>query len=90
MEVLKNPTDQFPSDIDHVGRPAQAVGSLAKRDAASVARKQTANNVEQGRFPRAGRTHERDHLALLNVHVHAFEDLEFVGAGTERFGEAFD
>ena len=87
---MENPADEFTANIHDVGRTSQAVGALAQRDGAAVASEQPANDVEQGGLAGPGRAHEGDHLALLDVHVHALEDLEFVGAGTERFGESFN
>ena len=90
MKILENPADQFPSDINHAGGALQSVRSLCEGDGPVIAGQQASDDVEQGGFSRPGRPHQCDHLALFDVHVHTLEDLKFVGAGTERFGESFN
>ncbi len=56
------------------------LGPLSEGDAAVVAGQKTANDVQKRGFSRARRTHQGDHFALFDLHIHAFEDLEFVSA----------
>ena len=90
VEILENPANQVPSNVDHAGRALQSVRPLGQRDGAAVAGEQTTDDVEQGGFSRARGTHQRDHFALFDVHVHALQNLKFVGTGAERFGEALN
>ena len=80
MEVLEDPSDLISTHVNHAGGAFQAIRPVVEGNAAFVAGQQTTDDVEQGGFPRTRRSHERDHLAFFDGHVHAFEDLELVGS----------
>ena len=78
MEVLEDPADLIPTHVDHAGWAFQPVGAVVQSNASCIGGQQAADDVQQGRFPRTRRSHEGDHLAFFDGHVHAFEDVEFV------------
>ena len=89
VEVLEDPADLIPAHVDHAGRTLEPVGAVVQGNAPCVAGQQAANDVEQGGFARTRRSHEGNHLAFFDGHVHAFQDVEFVGSRPECLREGF-
>src|ERR1700680_3422100 len=51
---------------------------------------ETADQIEERRLARAGRTHQRDEVALGNVQSEAVQDLDFLLAALVHLGDAAD
>ena len=90
IETLKHESDKS------IAKPRELIagelrGVVAVQQIASLrGRVEAAENVHEGRFARARRTHDRDELALMNDHTDVFEHWLRTGIGRVLFVQMLD